>query len=103
MGSRHLYSWFLEHISFVSPRWVRRAAPRLGFDIVSIERFSHSSARFGFLAGMLKNGLYRFSPRLLHKVRARARPSQEMSAVPTSPPAWTSAKDHILVVLRRRD
>ena len=104
MGSRHLYSWFLEHISFVSPRWVRRAAPPLGFDIVSIEHFSHSSGvRFGFLAGMLKNGAYRMSPRLLDTVRAKARPSQETSPVPTSPPAWTSARDHILVVLRRRE
>ena len=102
MGSRHLYSWFLEHISFVSPRWVRRAAPRLGFDIVSIEHFSHSSeARFGFLVGMLKNGVYKMSPRLLDVVRAMARPSQEPSTVPTSPPAWTSARDHMLVVLRR--
>ena len=103
MGSRHLYLWFLEHISFVSPRWVRQAAPRLGFDIVSIEHFSHSSGvRFGFLAGMLKNGAYRLSPRLLDQVRSRVRPSEEASPVPTSPPAWTSARDHMLVVLRRR-
>jgi SAM-dependent methyltransferase len=103
MGSRHLYSWYLEHISFVSPRWTRRAAPRLGFDIVSIEHFSHTSeVRLGFLTGMLKNGVYRISPRLMDKVRAAVRPSQEMSALPTPPPAWTSAKDHMLVVLRRR-
>ena len=103
MGSRHLYSWFLEHISFVSPRWVRRAAPRLGFDIVSIEHFSHTSeVRFGFLAGMLKNGVYKMSPRLLDRVRAIARPSREPLSVPTAPPAWTSARDHMLVVLRKR-
>jgi SAM-dependent methyltransferase len=103
MGSRYLYSWFLEHIAFVSPHWVRRQAPRLGFDVVSIDRFSHTSdVRLGFLAGMLKNGAYKMSPRLLDAVRAKTRASQSEGepVVPAAPPAWTSARDHILVVLR---
>lgn len=104
MGSRYLYSWFLEHIAFVSPQWVERQAPRIGFAVVAIDRFSHTSdAQFGFLIGMLKNGAYKMSPRLIDAVRAKAdqSPSGELPAVPMAPPAWTSARDHILVVLRK--
>ncbi len=104
LGSRYLYSWYLEHISFVSPQWVERQAPRLGFAVVAIDRFSHTSdAQFGFLIGMLKNGAYKMSPRLMDALRARAgqSPSGELPDVPTAPPAWTSARDHIVVVLRK--
>ncbi len=98
MGSKYLYSWFLEHISFVSPRWIRREAPSLGYRVVSVERFSHNSAaRFGFLAGLLKNAAYRLSPRLVDSLRARSQPG----GVPAAPPGWTAARDHILVILQR--
>ena len=30
MGSRYWYSWYPEHISFVSPRWFAQAAPASG-------------------------------------------------------------------------
>lgn len=104
MGSRYLYSWFLEHISFVSPRWIERQAPRLGLEIVAVDRFSHTSdVPLGFLIGALKNGLYRLSPRLVDSARTKAGQDQlgELPAVPPAPPAWTSARDHILVVLRK--
>lgn len=100
MGHRYLYSWFLEHISFVSPRWVRRVAPSLDLDVIAIERFSHTAdSRFGFLVGSLKNSAYRASPRLMNALRARSANAPE--SVPPAPPAWTSARDHILVVLRK--
>lgn len=99
MGSRYLYSWFLEHVSFVSPRWVRRQTPFLGFDVVAIDHFSHTpDARLGFLVGMLKNGAYAVSPGLVRAVRGKAGQS---SSAPPAPPAWTAARDHILVVLRK--
>lgn len=102
MGRRYLYSWYLEHIAFVSPRWIRREAPNLGFEVVSITRFSHTShVRFGFVLGMLKNGVFKISPRLLGEIRFRLARSNEELAAPVAPPAWTSARDHILVLLRK--
>lgn len=104
MGSRYLYSWYQEHLSFVSPQWVRRQAPRLGFDVVAIDRFSHTAdARFGFLIGMLKNGAYKMSPQLVDAVRAKTNRSrtEEVPDAPIGPPVWRSARDHIFVVLRK--
>lgn len=105
MGSRYLYSWYLEHISFVSPTWVKRHAPEIGFEVVAIERFSHTSdVPFGFLKGILKNGGYKVSPRLVDALRVMARRVElgERSFAPAAPPGWTCARDHILVVLRRK-
>lgn len=100
MGNSYLYSWFLEHIAFVSPQWVRRVAPLLGLEVVSIEGFSHTAdARFGFLVGALKSAAYKASPGLMNTLRAKSASSP--TVVPPAPPAWTSARDHILVVLRK--
>lgn len=105
LRSRYLYSWYLEHIAFVSPRWVNRHAQSLGFEVAAIDRFSHTSDKqFGFLIGLLKNCAYRISPRLANAVRVMSRHSslEEPPTLSAGPPAWTSARDHILVVLRKK-
>lgn len=106
MGSRYLYSWYQEHIAFVSPRWTLTHAPRLGFEVVRITRFSHhGKGAPAFLVGLGKNTVYRVAPRLLARVRRRLRDTQDGPAAGSvlPPPAWLSARDHFLVLLRKSD
>lgn len=104
MRSHYLYSWYQEHIAFVSPRWMRLHGPRLGFEVVRISRFSHHpSGVAGFLVGMVKNGVYRLAPRLFERVRARVRDddAEQAPVSASAPPAWLSARDHFLVLLEK--
>lgn len=101
MRSKYLYSWYQEHIAFVSPRWIRAHAAGLGVEIVELERFSHHphGAR-GFLSGLAKNAAYRLAPDLVN--RGRRSPLADGETLPSvAPPAWVSAKDHFLVLLRK--
>lgn len=104
MGSRYLYSWYQEHIAFVSPRWMQMHAPRLGFNVVRVTRFSHHPRGVrGFLVGSVKNAVYRLAPGLLERLRARFRDGEPGAAVgiATGPPAWLSARDHFIVLLEK--
>lgn len=101
MRSRYLYSWYQEHIAFVSPRWMRRHAPGLGLEVVDVVRFSHHPQGLsGLLTGFAKNALYRIAPSLFVRIRAtRAQPADQ-GGTAASPPAWASAPDHFVVLLR---
>jgi SAM-dependent methyltransferase len=101
MGSRYLYSWYQEHIAFISPRWIVLQAPRLGFEVVQITRFSHHNLGLrGLVAGFAKNAAYRVAPSMVDRARIRV-PSEGSAPSLPAPPAWTSAKDHFLVLLRK--
>lgn len=97
MGSRYLYCWFQEHIAFVSPRWTLAEAARHGLEVVDIVRFGHGpqGAR-AFLAGAVKNLLYKLAPGLI----ARLRRAGVAPDVALPPPAWTGARDHFVALLR---
>lgn len=103
MGSRYLYSWFQEHIAFVSPRWVRAQAPRMGLEVVETTRFTHRVGGWsGFLIGLAKNLAYRIAPGLVLTKRAKALESKGIDpSMWMGPPAWTSARDHFVAVLRK--
>ena len=106
MTSRYLYTWFQEHIAFVSPRWMRLHAPRLGFGVVSVTRFTHYPRGIrGFLVGLAKNAVYRLAPGLFERVRSQLRDDEvgQNAAAAVGPPAWLSARDHFLVVLKKSD
>jgi SAM-dependent methyltransferase len=106
MGSRYLYSWFQEHIAFVSPRWTRSEASRLGLSVVETIRFSHTSGGLlGYFGGFVKNAAYKAAPGAVQRARvwslATASPLER--ALSSAPPAWTAAKDHFVVLLRKDD
>lgn len=97
IGSRYLYSWYQEHIAFVSPAWTHLQARRLGFEVVALERFSHHpSGKRGFVMGALKNAVYRAAQPMIDRVRGRT-----PAGMTPGPPVWTSAEDHFIALLRR--
>lgn len=105
MGSRYLYCWFQEHIAFVSPRWTERQAAPLGLSVVELTPFGHlESGPVGFATGLAKNLLYRVAPGIVDASRKRS-PADDAEQVLAgelpAPPAWVSARDHFLAVLRK--
>ncbi len=104
MGSKYLYSWYQEHIAFVSPRWTRMQASSLGVEVIELTRFSHHpQGGRGFVAGLVKNAAYRLAPELVNRGRRSQRADDTLlPGTPAfGPPVWTSAKDHFLVLLRK--
>jgi 2-polyprenyl-3-methyl-5-hydroxy-6-metoxy-1,4-benzoquinol methylase len=103
MGSRYWYSWFPEHISFVSPRWSERAAAESGLRVERVQRLSRSPGRFAF--ELAKNVFYRIFPEsLTSAVRLRMLRSRGVESIPErdeSPPVWVSSRDHFLVQFRK--
>lgn len=45
VGSRWWYCYFPEHISFISARWLRFHAPRLGYQVHRVETFNYAQDR----------------------------------------------------------
>lgn len=105
MGSRYWYCSIAEHISFISPAWVRRQVPALGVKIEGMTFFSHANFRFRQSAKQVAaNVLYRFCPRLFASLRRMGMGRIDVRRFPESidyPPGWMSAKDHFLFVLRK--
>lgn len=105
MGSRYWYCTIAEHISFVSPAWVRRQASAIGLEIEYMTFFSHEEQQFLRAARQTAaNVLYRFFPELFAGLRRIGVGSLDVRRIPElayHPPGWTSAKDHFLFVLRK--
>jgi 2-polyprenyl-3-methyl-5-hydroxy-6-metoxy-1,4-benzoquinol methylase len=103
MGARYWYSWYPEHISFVSPRWFARAAPELALRQERVARFSRFPGARSFTREAAMNVAFRVAPQLSGTLRQRL--GRSAAGLPISdhnvPPMWSSAKDHFLVQLRR--
>ena len=103
MGARYWYSWYPEHISFVSPRWFAQAAPELGLRQERMARFSRYPGGRSFAREAAMNVAFRVAPQLSGTLRQRL--GRGAAGLPSSdhnvPPMWSSAKDHFLVQLRR--
>jgi 2-polyprenyl-3-methyl-5-hydroxy-6-metoxy-1,4-benzoquinol methylase len=103
MGARYWYSWYPEHISFVSPRWFIQAAPALGLRQDRVARFSRYPGGRSFTREAALNVAFRVAPQLSGSLRQRL--GRGAAQLPVSkhnvPPMWSSAKDHFLVQLRR--
>jgi SAM-dependent methyltransferase len=103
MGSRYWYSWYPEHISFVSPRWFAQAAPELALQQERVARFSRYPGGRSFTREAAMNVAFRVAPQLSGTLRQRL--GRSAAELPVSdhnvPPMWSSAKDHFLVQLRR--
>jgi len=108
MGSRYWYCNIAEHISFINKDWAYKAADALRLEVISVQTFSHGdhTLKLGMrFRQVLLNLFYRFSPWLFSKVRQiHSCPDVECYPVLLErPPSWMAARDHILVVFRKRD
>jgi SAM-dependent methyltransferase len=108
MGSRYWYCTIPEHISFINARWCKNAAEACGLEIVYSVEFSHRPAdcrKLAVVEEIAKNILYRCSPGFVGALRSLGfggldvKKSRELRL---QPPGWMSAKDHLLVLFRKR-
>ena len=108
MGSRYWYCHIAEHMSFISPTWARHVAPRLGLEIEHVQLFSHGDGAASFKQRIYEasaNLVLRFAPSLFALLRRFGVGGIDIARYPGlafAPPYWMSAKDHMLVVFRKR-
>jgi SAM-dependent methyltransferase len=96
-GSRYWYCALGEHVSFVSEAWMRWAAPRAGLEIDDVYRYRHERFRLDrWLRQAGLNAIDQALPGTLARVRAR------LGKDPFMHVGWAQARDHLLVVLRKR-
>lgn len=106
MGNKYWYCALADHISFVNERWFRITASNLPVASITIEHFSHTekSGASQYLTDALKNIIYRFMPQLFRLLRKTGLGGIDVQAEPHMldyPPGWRSAKDHIIVLLKK--
>lgn len=103
----HLY-WYVvvpEHISFLSPSWIKSHANILKYQIFSIHCFSRKP---GAIKDKLKeicaNIIYKYFPKFFKKLRQIGFGNIDVkvhSDLLDIPPGWGSATDHFIAVLRK--
>lgn len=105
MGSRYWYCHIAEHMSFLSPKWLRKIAPELKLGIERIDYFSHGGgAPMRRVYEASGNLLLRFAPWVFSLFRKLGMGGMDVRRYPnlsTVPPYWLTAKDHMLAVLKR--
>jgi len=105
MGGRYWYSWFPEHIAFISPRWCERAAVRSGLRVERSQRISRGPGRARFAIEATKNLIYRSVPdtltSALRRRKLRRLGVESITGRVDSPPMWSSSRDHFLVQFRK--
>jgi SAM-dependent methyltransferase len=107
MGSAYWYCTIPEHVSFINRRWAADSARRLGLDVAVLRRFSHTG-RAGWLSkftDVVKNTLYKISPAAFALLRKQGFGGLDVRQYPELarfPPFWLTARDHVLIVLRKR-
>jgi len=100
MGSKYWYCHIAEHISFINPEWVIKSAKSLGLEILVLNKFSHGNQDSSFSVRscqFLSNLIYRLFPRLFSWLRWILGKNSSRNI----PPNWMSARDHMLVVLKK--
>ena len=98
VASRWWYCYFPEHIAFISPRWLRFHAPRLGFTIASVQRFNYLQGHAETAPGWSAWIKYLLRPGRHAAKRAGhlARHGSDMGV-----PGIGLTRDHLLVQLAR--
>ena len=106
MGSFYWYCHVAEHISFINPPWVKYSASLLSLSVLKILFFSHAEGGFRkFVSQFLANFTYRLSPYLFSRLRFLGLGGLDVQSLPglsLTPPYWLSAKDHMLIVYRKK-
>jgi SAM-dependent methyltransferase len=106
MGSRYWYCTLPAHISFISPRWCRFAARKLGLEVVQVTPFAHVARRTAAREARdwVKNAVYKFAPGIARSLRRRGMGAMDVAThaeLADSPPCFGYARDHIFVAFRR--
>jgi hypothetical protein len=104
MRNRYWYSAIPEHISYLSERWLRGALTSLPLQLVSVRRFSHAPGAPGRAAReAIANLAYRLSPAAARAMRRGVAGGRRDGNLNLDyPPCWMTARDHLLVVLRKQ-
>lgn len=105
MGSSYWYCCYPEHVAFISPRWCAEAARTLELEIAQCRRIRRGRAGIRRIVDLALNASYRFGPAGLSTWLRSARMSRRQqvagpAAAVEGPPAWFSARDHIVVQFR---
>lgn len=106
MGSRYWYSWYPEHLSFVSSSWIAAHAGALGFDVeraIQLTRAPGNLDAMGHAREFAKNAAYRVLPLSASAAAKGRRQGGVHLGTPAqgAPPNWLDARDHVLAVLRK--
>lgn len=108
MGSQYWYCHIAEHLSFINPPWAEKIAPQLGLEAVYLRLFSHGEGAASFkkkIYEVAANLILRFTPRLFARLRRSGIGGIDLGKYPgleLAPPYWMTAKDHMLVVFKKR-
>jgi SAM-dependent methyltransferase len=106
MRGRYWYSWYPEHIAFISPRWSERAAAHSDLSVERIQRLSRGAGHARFAKEALQNLIYYLLPEkptaAVRRRRLRRLGLEAISGPDLSPPTWASSRDHMLVQFRKK-
>ena len=107
MGSAYWYCTIPEHLAFISTSWCKAVAQTLNVELVHIETYCHEQNRTLKLTvkELASNLLYRFAPGVFARLRKAglgAKDTQTFEELAYYPPTWTTAKDHLIAIFRKR-
>lgn len=106
MGSRYWYCTIAEHISFTSPKWFSRIATELGYQVEKQITFAHGGTSLPTrVKGIASNLVYLITPSMFSALRRFGMGGKHVRQHPIladHPPGWGSARDHFMVLLRKR-
>lgn len=107
MRNRYWYCAIPEHISFLSVRWFEYAARELNLRLDSVWHYAHAAMPLKRrLFETAANIAYLVAPGAIGALRKRGVGHASAGLAPELagdyPPGWLSARDHVLVALRKR-
>jgi SAM-dependent methyltransferase len=105
-GAKYYYGGYPEHVTFYSPQWFEWASPKIDCSVSSVYKFSHKRAPLRRRVDeTIKNLVFIAYHRgkYLPVFGSALRISPVIKNIDSwSNPWWTSARDHMVVVLIRR-
>lgn len=106
MGAGYWYCNVAEHLSFINPRWCSKIADELGMSIEKHSLFTYGSSNpLNYTLDTLKNIIYRMTPGFFVWLRQHGLGNNDVMNFPelaSQPPSWRNAKDHLIIIFRRR-
>ena len=107
MGSAYWYCTIPEHLSFISKTWCNSAAKILNLELVHFSTYCHEQNRTLLLTAkeLASNLLYRFAPDAFARLRKAGfgdKDTRNFEELAYHPPTWTTAKDHLIAIFRKK-